>query len=154
MTKNKTNLELWRDVYYPTNAKDASDDPLKAAEHSLRKWLGTRPEILKKFGLRFENHRLWDRNRKAHRFDSASCALCQYEERLYAEDLTLRPCQGCPFTLVHGRFCGDEYSEASSGNVEPMINRLQQVVVQLKLDPSLGGKIVSLPLPLNRKDSR
>lgn len=129
-------LETWKEEYYPVSAKDA--DPKTALELSELKWLGLRPEALKKHELDksgncvkelLNNHKSFPKNLP---IDESSCHLCS----LYAN--RGQGCVACPITFYKQKrgflspdcevSCGPEYLVwCYAGDPEPMIELLQAV---------------------------
>lgn len=119
-------LAKWKKEYYPSPASRSSKH--RAAEHSLRKWLGMRKGVLKKHGLT-----KFDLN-DAHLDGSGSCALCHH---FYTGSFS-DPCATCPLAIVRGGVACDSaredeerapyYMYVKYGDAGPMIKWLRRAV--------------------------
>lgn len=120
----------WMAEFYPIPADDRGlrIGPVSAVvRHSLQKWLGARPENLKRHGL----------EKPPVRFDAVTCALCV---RFIAPDATLqtRNCENCPLYRVRGEVsCVDRRVDEDCdplllfedyGDPEPMILWLERAL--------------------------
>lgn len=128
-------IASWKKEFYPVNAasKRATASPLAAAKHSLRKWIGLRPENL-------EAHGLWNNglykilecgtNDEAFRIDSDSCALCQ----LIKPERNGQGCGECPLAIVRGgapcdgKKSNESKSPYAASSPEPMIGWLEKAI--------------------------
>lgn len=129
-------VQTWESEFYPSPADEASGSEREALDHSLRKWIGLRPENLERHGLRRFDRKLTD---GLYRFDvdSTSCALCERHSMV---------CDTCSLTEANGGFsCDgidcrgleegeegpDHYGEfLISGDPEPMIKLIQKAIEQ------------------------
>jgi hypothetical protein len=91
-------LDTWKAEFYPITAKECPVE--QAIEHSLRKWLGLRPEALQQHGVRITCGNLANETGDGRIFliSSSSCALCALH---YAEDDD-QPCASCPLAISRG----------------------------------------------------
>ena len=121
-------IETWKDEFYPTDAAEAIDSPLEAAEHSLRKWTGMLPENLKKHSITFDDMMVEDF------MDSNTCALCEYDDdrRLL---IGASSCSCCPLASA-GFQCSDGNSPWRRSRAEqtgaPLVKAITLVINQLK----------------------
>ena len=119
----------WLEKYYPVPADQV--DKEDALEHSIRKWSGLSPEILKEYQLyksEYEIDSLFSKHSDLSDFyfeiDAGTCALC---EVFYTED---NYCKECPLSIVRDDWPCDKkrYDEEiapyiefiDTGNPEPM----------------------------------
>lgn len=116
-------IETWKQEFYPTEADSTSKET--AIAHSLRKWVGLRPENLTKHGI--TNYDLYTIQYKNERFDinGQSCALCSH---FFSRDW----CVNCPLHKHLGQDCDDENMPYSiyiaSRDPEPMITALEALL--------------------------
>lgn len=127
-------LNTWKEEYYPVPTKDASRKT--ALEMSELKWLGLRPEALRKHELRKSGRYITELPNNYNSFssnlsiDGSSCHLCQ----LYAD--AGQGCVECPIILYKQKegllsldcdeSCGPEYLMwVHTGDPEPMIRLIQ-----------------------------
>ena len=118
-------LETWKQEFYPIPAGEVPVD--QAAEHSLRKWIGLRPENLTRHGVSSYGRSLIDDERQdLLAIDGESCALCVHHLDNFAG------CPRCPLCLHLGGPCdlkGQPYHVfLHTGDPKPMIAALQAVV--------------------------
>lgn len=132
------NLSDWKKKYYPIPAAKAASDDLTAAKHSLRKWQGASPAVLKRYHLisrKVYNGaiiREQDNFRRYFFFGAHSCALCHR---------CPVACRDCPGTLANGgKPCCMQapYPDSSlpapytvfveTGDVKPMLAWLRNVI--------------------------
>lgn len=139
-------LESWKAEFYFT---DAFEVPVEEAlAHSLRKWIGLRPENLARHDLKTFGSSVYDGDRKFW-IDDSSCALCFHYLR------SIPSCSTCPLAKSLGRRCDHPTSDAespyrvwvSTKNPEPMIEALQTALAS---EVSIGTTISS---PSAREDS-
>lgn len=139
-------VKTWKGEFYPVPAVDVS--AAEAAAHSLRKWIGARPENLIKHDvlLNSETGSIIDSSDERVRFTSVTCALCarfydvdygESESGGYDDD---GACRQCPLALVRGgvsctNIIEDEESESpfdmltsDRPSPEPMISWLEKAV--------------------------
>lgn len=94
-------LEAWKEEFYPISAKEAADQGLEAALlHSIQKWKGLLPENLRRFpGLEWDYESaklaLWEDGEDEFGFGTSSCSLCQMF-RMKSQKADPSPCLGCP----------------------------------------------------------
>lgn len=95
-------LDTWMDEFYPISAKTVgcNEDALSAARHSLRKWVGLRPENLERHGVEFDTDdmRLLNYNddplkeqREQLTLNYETCSLCWYSINKMAIQLHKTP---------------------------------------------------------------
>lgn len=80
----------WCEEFYSVEAEDVPEQ--EAVAHSLKKWIGLRPDNLAKYGF--------EKDEEPIDIDSGSCALCRH----YIEE---KGCRGCPLKLALGHKCDD-----------------------------------------------
>ncbi len=126
--------ETWKALYYPVEA-DEVKGRIETTQHSLRKWEGLRPDVLKEHGLELcrgqlnewisetaVSTRLW--------ISGDSCALCKQFDGAGEGD-----CEQCPLAMVReGVTCVRSMRQEESSpyahfmdnkDPEPMIQWLQ-----------------------------
>lgn len=107
-------IKSWKKEFYPVPAYDCPED--QAIEHSLQKWIGLRPENLKKHKVQYlaESGTVIDLNavndEDALCIDGESCALCTHH--LDHND-TL--CEPCPLYEARGGFACDTQTPSEFG---------------------------------------
>ena len=136
-------MKTWRKEFYPIHADKVPIE--EAAQHSLQKWIGLRPENLAKHDVTMSGSEVYNNNFNATNtleLSGQSCALCYhyllsdlgpYEPE---EPSKAHECFNCPLAIVRGGVpCdsarGDErYSPfaAKVDTVEPMIFWLEKAV--------------------------
>lgn len=135
-------FKSWRRGFYPYPASRPKT-ALKALEHSLRKWLGLRPEYLKEHGcvLANEKGRIYvsHPHERGHLdIDALSCALCH----LFLNDCRNDDCRKCPLFKHLAKTCAapkmpyDIFEETLDPH--PMITLLYDV--KLKMESSSEKK--------------
>lgn len=117
-------IETWIPEYYPRPAFECPES--EALDDCERKWLGTRPEALRKHGLSLCCGGLKDKDGGTYEFTADNCALCQY---YYRWD----ECAQCPLNRLHKGCChgtpGDPWHTFGfSNDPEPMIALIQQAI--------------------------
>jgi regulator of replication initiation timing len=92
-------LKTWKAEFYNEEAEDATDTPLMAAQHSLKKWRGLTQENLENHGGEKEYHYLRIHFRDdSFSVDTESCALCHL---YYGEDKEEEEyCLFCPMYKI------------------------------------------------------
>lgn len=127
--KHPTGLKAWKEKYYSVEAKDVSRED--AAAHCLRKWEGSRAEVLERYGLCKDFAGIRDEAGERLFFDDKTCALC-----------TNCKCAECPLRLHLGTNCivGLYSTWEKRGDPEPMIAALKAVVEKEKVPPPLDGE--------------
>lgn len=124
----------WLKKYYPISASKLKNETvLEATQHSLQKWLGLYPTILKRYGLKIsetgcDTILYKDSNAGVIRIDEATCALCSKFDI----------CNNCPiYQETDGKSCAtncsdniyDPYSEfIINHNPKPMISLLRKII--------------------------
>lgn len=100
-------LKTWKAEFYQTEAKNCPRS--KAAEHSLRKWIGLKKENLKKhkvkvglIGVIDERYNFLSLNRNTLIIDKNTCALCKHFLS------SLSGCEKCPLAIIRGGVPCDE----------------------------------------------
>lgn len=125
-------LDSWKAEFYPVPAHKVPEN--QALHHSLRKWIGLRPENLQRHGLKIAFLSIYEIEREFIRLyiNSRSCALCfhYYNHHKVGSD---EACIGCPLYAVRNCPC-DEDSQGlispygswlAHKDPEPMIRLLQ-----------------------------
>lgn len=139
-------LESWKAEFYDVPASDVN--PADAAEHSLKKWLGLRPDALGRHGCEAEAAKDFEvfqvREMSADGWalpmNADTCALC---ERFFDEsaEYSRGACAKCPLAIVRrGTPCTTEYgpeaespyAAACKGYPELMIKELQRAVAYVQ----------------------
>lgn len=131
-------MTTWTEEFYPIPAAKSSEKD--AAEHSLKKWIGLRPENLSRHGLRTVSIAITD-GKTALTIDGLSCALCKHHNYV-AQATTYRDCPSCPIVAVNGgRTCLNKTLDGRPSpwhqwvnyhEVEPMIELLERTVEYVK----------------------
>lgn len=118
-------LKSWKEEFYPVDAEDVSEED--ALEHSLRKWIGVKPENLKKHNVfkRYGLRHITDPNDKYDymNIDSESCALCYwhfYNSRDNVDVDAPDQCETCPLYKQRGGLACDESTHSDSS--DPFFN--------------------------------
>lgn len=124
----------WARKYYPVPAHEVSKED--ALSHSLNKWRGLRPTVLKRYGLKLRERSLYSvdepRELPVLTMGTDTCALCEHYYR-YAT------CADCPLYELLGHRCdarmtfkdsdpanGPYIQFVINGDVEPMIKVLEK----------------------------
>lgn len=128
-------IATWKQEFYKTPADQCPEE--YAVDHSLQKWIGLRPENLKKHGLIWEK-KTWYFRAIDSKLDCSfmlsqySCALCHHFVRLTLNETRL-DCKRCPLFIVRGLACNirrigeadNPYDHMNTtGDPEPMIKWL------------------------------
>lgn len=95
-------IRTWKEEFYPKRSCDT--DEHEAIDHSIRKWIGLRPENLAKHKV------VWDGDYGCLRdapgdmafVDSSTCALCHHFRGM-EQDEWGESCSGCPLFEVRDR---------------------------------------------------
>lgn len=126
-------LNSWKKEFYIGRVRSAGKDPLKAVEHSLRKWEGLRPNNLKKHGMIISHAEVY--NPKTHNslpIDCTTCALCHST----LDEYDSIDCNECTITKATGSRCDGNNSPYSAllddGNPKKMIKVLKKSQAYLK----------------------
>ncbi len=122
-------LSDWLEKYY---SDWEGGTMIQAVEHSLKKWIGLMPKILKHFGLAKNYRHIFQMGGKRASFGilSYTCSLCiKYHDETKRDD-----CEDCPFVLKLGHNCHVYYREwKNTGNPEPMIKALKEIKDEISL---------------------
>jgi len=132
-------LASWKSVYYPVPA--GAVEVKDSTAHSLRKWEGLRPAVLKEHGLRVDACCLREIGTTRYpgagllELGSISCALCHHFFNNGPEVEDGEECRKCPLALSRGGVACDEQAQGEEiapwaafwrgQNPEPMIAALQ-----------------------------
>ena len=140
-------MKTWKAKYYPVVASKVSKK--NALQHSLQKWLGLLPSVLKKHGLwaadscignvieiRGDNVHLGDEGDLE--INWSTCALCHHFA--YKSDADNDCCAGCPLNEVLGEPCDSSDDNGDSpywtfvchNDPKPMIAGLKKAVAKQK----------------------
>lgn len=92
--KKQLEFEDWRQEFYPIDALTFKGNVKDAVTLSLKKWEGLKPAILKKYGLRYFKHDLFQGNELEMVMDSDSCHLCIV---FFTKNGS---CSGCPLNVL------------------------------------------------------
>lgn len=126
-------MKSWREEFYPVRAFDC--DEAGALDHSIKKWLGLRPENLARHDLIVLGENMksiyskFEYDRPLLGIDGSTCALCKH----YVDVPDAADCAGCPLYLELGCVPCDSrkaYPEPpyrvwiKTGDPEPMIDAL------------------------------
>jgi hypothetical protein len=129
-------LQTWKKEFYPVPADDV--EAPDAIAHSLQKWIGLRPENLKKHGVQIK-HRAVE-NINPHGLEDygyipisdSTCSLCA----VYFEEDSYDGCSACPLALARGGAACDNPMDGEgmspydvftrSSDPEPMIMLLKK----------------------------
>lgn len=125
-------LQTWKQISYPIDASETQEE--EAASHSLRKWIGLRPESLTEHGLYKNASAIFPfvNDRQVMFIDDSSCALCYHHLNAKNEPT----CENCPlYKELGGHACdGTEDSPYGiwkrTGDPEPMIAALTNIIVK------------------------
>jgi len=121
----------WRRKYYPAPARRVRKKD--ALDHAERKWMGLRPAVLWKYGLRVYNRDIYDENDNlVLEVNGQTCAPCLWFK-----------CTTCPITVAGGSCGGDSglYCRwGCTGDPEPMIRLLRKAKrMQAAAEAAKGG---------------
>lgn len=130
-------LRSWLATYLPTPADhpDNTASAVAALRHSLHKWTGLRPEVLKSYGI-VKQSRTVIRDSDGFIFSvtGSSCSLCQFSRN---RDILLFPieCSRCPIASPRDEelfTCDSDDSPYEhwlcTGDPEPMIQLLSETL--------------------------
>lgn len=114
-------LKSWTDEFYTISANEVLKKD--AVAHSLKKWIGLRPEHLERHGLELNlEKRCIKSSDEEFDIDADTCALCVHYFNI------LSHCFACPLSN-NGYTCYNlnkpYYIWISTGNPEPMIKALE-----------------------------
>ena len=85
-------LATWKKKYYPVEASKVSKRD--ALAHSIRKWRGLYPSVLKRYGLERTDNYISEMHGHMMFIDEESCALCRH----FIDDT----CMACPLAIARG----------------------------------------------------
>lgn len=132
-------LKTWKEEFYKASAESVS--PEDALGHSLDKWIGLRPENMKRHGVEYDGHVLADSTPGATDpliINFESCALCQVFMGEEIEETALNECSRCPLYIANGYVscdgCTDDevdskyHSFTSENDPEPMIALIEKAI--------------------------
>lgn len=139
----------WRQAYYRGRVLAAAKDPISATRHSLLKWEGAHPQVLKQFGVRVVNGRITNidpSSGASFSFNANTCALCHYTFNQVHADRTdmpfsppnLQDCKrACPLYETVGDGCSDKAGNPWgeflwTDDPEPMIQALRTTLLRLE----------------------
>lgn len=131
-------LKTWKEEFYPVDAESVSEED--ALDHSLRKWIGLKPENLKKHGVfKVSGWRsIVDKNDEydSMLIDGVSCSLCKF----YLGDEVDSQCESCPLTAQRGgRACDESTEPGSYFNDSPYANFTERDDPQAMIDLIQGA---------------
>lgn len=103
----------WLATYYPAPASEVHHE--QALAHSLRKWEGLRPEVLKEHGLRSNGYYLYGSGSDSSilMLGESSCTLCA---SFYNDHDRETPCAACPLAIARGGVPCDELMEGEGSS--------------------------------------
>lgn len=122
-------LKTWKKEFYPTPASRCSKR--NALSHSLLKWLGLDPEVLKRHGLKKYSAApvIVECDNIATKFfiDDRTCALCLHFLNTFIK------CKNCPIRLMRGQPCDIGFKAPYvmwllTGDPNPMIRLLRRAI--------------------------
>lgn len=123
-------LDTWIPEYYKVPASKAED----AITHSLVKWKGLRPVVLRRHKLEYmhESFITLTDGTKEFNITDETCALCkQHRDEEAGYDAEDGGCSECPLFKHLGETCFDTYQPFHTfrecGNPEPMIAALKAI---------------------------
>lgn len=132
-------VKTWKEEFYPVPAVDVP--AAEAAAHSLRKWIGARPENLARHDVRLngETGSVMDDTDDRVRFTSVTCALCARFFDIENIENQSEACRQCPLALARGGVsCTDVIEDEDESpfymltsdkpSPEPMISWLEKAV--------------------------
>ena len=131
-------LSEWEKIYYPVPA-DQIKTQAEALDHSILKWSGLRPKVLRAHGIVRYGNALYDEE-EGSRFEVAgqTCALCDLDSR----EVATNDCTTCALYKSRGNVaCAIPcvYEETSpyedfgrDGNPEPMLFELHKAKAWLE----------------------
>lgn len=132
-------IKTWKAEFYSRPLKKFTK--VQAIEHSLRKWIGLRPENREKH-LASIYMFSWLRDYKGELFeiDSVSCALCVKYHQDYDSEFEVSRCETCPLYQSLGVPCDDREGDidqpwvlwVDKADPEPMISALQKCLEENK----------------------
>ena len=115
-------IETWDQEFYPRPASECPKE--EALDDVHRRWLGFRPEALKKHGLRMDGRVMCKIDGSGDKLclEGAFCALCKHYR-----------CAKCPLHLIASDCCngdGAYRTMVKSGDPEPMIALIEQAIAK------------------------
>ncbi len=93
-----SDYKSWLRDYYSVPADHTKKH--EALDHSIRKWEGLDPDVLKKHGMEARGHGVYADALKVLGINGDSCALCYHHE----------DCEGCPLMKARGGVPCDEFN--------------------------------------------
>lgn len=130
----------WRDEFLPVNTKGATESDMAAAKHVLHKWSGALPPYLKKHGVRYADHSIYDEIGSIS-FTADNCALCKMYSHTKVVSSDNSVCvnaddKQCPFFTATNEVC--PYNE-SMNDAEVMVKAIKKVIKYLEKEDSNAG---------------
>lgn len=137
----KKTLQDWINTYYPISASAAIGSDIEALDHSIRKWSGLGPDILKQHNVE-QGGAIRGRYilltisspteaRQTFSVTDSSCALCKLDDLRRSEDGDPDVCANCPLVQCGEHECGADGSPYShwidTGDNIPMLETLIRV---------------------------
>lgn len=122
-------VRTWKEEFF-SGIQQASKHPVRAAEHSLRKWKGLTEANLAKHNLRKIDGEHYIYSTKTSNYFEVGgneCALCRYSKHVVGYNT----CDACPLAdAMGGVTCVDRDSPYTiwldTGNAAPMIKALKK----------------------------
>jgi len=112
--------QQWLAKYYPVQADQCPEKD--AIAHSLKKWRGLRPKVLKKYGLHVSRGNLWDEDDDLLLMvDGRTCALCHWHTPVDPSE----ECRKCPINGACSSI-GPWGDWIANDDPEPMIQALEK----------------------------
>lgn len=109
-------LETWKAECYPVEAKDCPKGKHLCLAHSLRKWIGLKPDALKKHGVFVNDRSNLECEASIFPIDASTCALCkQYDPS---------DCYQCPLDSCVESFGAWDLNH----DPEPMIAQIEEAM--------------------------
>jgi uncharacterized CHY-type Zn-finger protein len=124
-------IETWKKEFYPKKPTERMSKKT-AIQHSLKKWIGLRPENLKKHQLQYTNAKdLKDEDGNMFFVNSDSCSLC-IKYLNFAASIS---CQKCPLYKSLDNHPCDNWNQPyfqfmDNNDPEPMIVALKETLAE------------------------
>lgn len=118
-------LKNWSKEFYPIHAADATENDLVAIDHCIKKWKGALPKNLKKHGVAYKDHTIYETDVATSNsidFNGDTCALCQKYQYVLSCKNEIDG-TSCPIVRKLGQNCEDIYSRSGS-DPKPMLKLL------------------------------